>query len=471
MVQCAMTRYISTRGRAEPVLFDTALLSGMAPDGGLYVPEIWPALDRAFFADLQGRPYADIAARVIALFTGAVFSDAELDRLVAETYAPAMFDHPAIAPLTQLDADLWLMELFHGHTLSFKDYALQLVGRMFDLLLTRQNRRITIVGATSGDTGSAAIEACRGCANIDIVILHPHERTSPVQRRQMTTVDAPNVFNIALEGTFDDCQALVKALFADSDARAKFSLSAVNSINWARIMGQMVYYIAASLALGGPDRAVSFSVPTGNFGNIYAAHAVRRMGLPIGSLTVASNRNDILTRFFENGEMRVDTVTPSLSPSMDIQVSSNFERYLHDLLGRDGDAVSNLMESFRRDGSYRINAPLHRAACSDFAAYRCTDDDTAATMRACYAETSMVIDPHTAVGLFAAKKARAAGQKGPLVVLACAHPAKFPEAVRTATGIDPATPARLDAILKGTERFSVLANDYEHLKAYLSAHV
>ena len=361
--------------------FAQVLLSGLAPDGGLYVPRVWPVLDPVKLVALRGRPYAEIAAYVVGLFAG---NTVALRGLTDATYSPEYFDHTAIAPLVQVGPDLWLLELFHGPTLSFKDYALQMVGRMFDAALETMGQRITIVGATSGDTGSAAIAACKGCKHIDIFIMHPEGRTSEVQRRQMTSVDAPNVHNIALDGTFDDCQAMVKALFADEAFRRDHNLSAVNSINWARIVGQMVYYVAAALALGSPQRPVSFAVPTGNFGNIFAGWSAKKMGLPVERLTVASNRNDILTRFFETGSMTLEGVQPSLSPSMDIQVSSNFERYLCEALDRDHDQLRVLMEQFRTTGQFRVPPRAHDRARADFHAVRCTDDETIQTMRACY---------------------------------------------------------------------------------------
>ncbi len=462
-----MVQYISTRGPGDPQSFQHVLMSGMAPDGGLYIPETWPQVDPSMLVTLAGRPYAEIVWQMLHAFAGDDLTPAELQAVTRDAYALGNFDHAAAAPLVQIGPDLWLLELFHGPTLSFKDYALQVVGRMFDRMLQRSGQRMTVVGATSGDTGSAAIEACRGSRHIDIFILHPKGRTSEVQRRQMTGVGAPNVFNIALDGTFDDCQAIVKALFADQALREKYNLSAVNSINWARIVGQMAYYIAASVALGAPDRPVSFTVPTGNFGNVYAAWAARRMGLPLGQLTIASNRNDILTRFFDNGVMKVEKVTPSLSPSMDIQVSSNFERYLCELLGRDHAAVRRLMENFAARGSFTLPPDLHSMAQRDFRSHRCSDEETLETMRACHAETGVLIDPHTAVGLHAAKALKTGS--GPSVVLACAHPAKFPDAVKKATGLAPPVPPRLAAVMTKAEHMIVLPNDVERVKSFVRA--
>ena len=342
-------RYISTRGQAPVRDFAGVLLAGLAEDGGLYVPEAWPRLSPADLRGLRGLPYHELAARVLAPFVGSSIPFATLQAMCQEAYAG--FGHPAVVPLVQLDACLWAQELFHGPTLAFKDVAMQLLGRMFAHVLAQQNQRVTIVGATSGDTGSAAIEACRDRPGIDVVILHPQGRTSEVQRRQMTTVDARNIANIAVDGTFDDCQDLVKAMFADEPFRRDLHLSAVNSINWARIAAQIPYYVAAALALGAPEREVAFSVPTGNFGNVLAAWAARRMGVPIARLVVASNRNDILARFLENNDMSIQGVEPSLSPSMDIQVSSNFERLLFELLDRDP----------RRDRGHHAGFPQHRS--------------------------------------------------------------------------------------------------------------
>jgi threonine synthase len=345
-------RYISTRGDAPILEFDEVLLAGLAEDGGLYVPETWPQLTADGLRDLRGLSYAETAVHVMTPFLGGRIDAATFEGLVRDAYA--QFDHPAVAPLRQLDANLWLLELFHGPTLAFKDAALQLLGRLFDHVLTRRGERVTIVGATSGDTGSAAIEACRDREAIEIFILHPHGRVSDVQRRQMTTVMSPNVHNIAVEGSFDDCQDLVKAMFADRRFRDELRLSAVNSINWARIMAQIVYYVQAAVALGAPDRPVAFAVPTGNFGNVYAGYAARQMGLPIAELVIGSNRNDILTRFMETGVMEMRDVETSLSPSMDIQVSSNFERLLFDVCEREGRAVLDTMIDFRRTGTLTV---------------------------------------------------------------------------------------------------------------------
>lgn len=463
-----MSSYISTRGPGDPKNFTDVLLSGMAPDGGLYIPDQWPSLDRRKIDHLHGMAYADIAQQVMQPFIGETIPPDDFKTMLEETYSSPVFDHNAIAPLVQVGPNAWVMELFHGPTLSFKDYALQLLGRLFDYVLEKQGQHVTIIGATSGDTGSAAIEACKGCKNIDIFILHPKDRTSDVQRRQMTTVDAPNVHNIALEGTFDDCQTLVKELFADEEMQEKLNLSAVNSINWARIAAQTVYYVSAAISLGAPSRPVSFAVPTGNFGNIYAAWVAREMGLPVHQLVIGTNRNDIITRFFETGEMKKATVEPSLSPSMDIQVSSNFERYLCALMGHDHNKLSNLMTGFKAGEPYRIesNEMMDRAR-RDFSAHRCDDQETLAMMKECHANTGMLIDPHTAVAMHAAMQVIDEDPSVPMIILACAHPAKFPEAVEQATGKIPEMPPRLEKVMKKAEHYTPLANDFKRIKSFV----
>jgi threonine synthase len=448
-------RYVSTRGASPALGFDEVLLAGLAPDGGLFVPAEWPQWSEAALRRLRGRPYAEIAIETVMPFVGDALARDRLADLVRDTYRG--FGHAAVAPLKQIGPDLWLMELFHGPTLAFKDYALQLLGRLFDEVLGRQDRRVTIVGATSGDTGSAAIEACRDRDRIDMVILHPHGRTSAVQRRQMTTVRAANIRNVAIEGSFDDCQDLVKAMFADTVFREEMGLSAVNSINWARIMAQIVYYTAAALALGAPDRPVAFAVPTGNFGNVLAAFCARRMGLPIERLIVGTNRNDILDRFFKTGTMRMERVVPTLSPSMDIQISSNFERLLFELLGRDPAALSETMAGFRATGAFDATPETLAAARTLFASHRLDDDGTLAVIRETAEATGETVDPHTACGIAAARAE--APLAVPTVVAATAHPAKFPDAVERATGRRPALPPHLADLFDREERFSVLPAD------------
>lgn len=469
-----MTTYFSTRGAQTGLSFTDVLLGGLATDGGLYLPESWPTLSPEELKSLSGRSYSDIAYAVMKPFVGDDIPDEDFKRIIAEVYAEH-FSHAAVAPLVQIGPSSWIMELFHGPTIAFKDYALQLLGRLFDYVLEQKGERVTIVGATSGDTGSAAIEACKACKNIDIFILHPHGRTSDVQRRQMTSVIAPNVHNIALEGTFDDCQDHVKSMFNDETFRGDMRLSAVNSINWARIMAQIVYYVTSALSLGAPYRKVAFAVPTGNFGNVFAAYGARQMGLPIDKLVIGSNRNDILTRFFNSGEMKKTQVEPSLSPSMDIQISSNFERYLCDLMGRDTQALVKTMTAFKETGHFELGDNLMKQAREDFAAYACDDETTLAMMRECFGATGYAIDPHTAVGLYAGWKAMENGDLSspsvPLIALACAHPAKFPDAVEKAIGTRPPLPPHLADLFDREEKYDVLQNDLETLKTYIKERV
>jgi threonine synthase len=465
-------RYRSTREPCtSPAVrsFAEVLLAGLAQDGGLYLPDRLPELTASELRSFSGRPYAELAARLVSLFAGDTLPAGELDRLTAEAYG--RFRHAAVAPLVQLDECLWLLELFHGPTLAFKDLALQLVGLMFDAVLGRRRESVTIIGATSGDTGSAAIEACRDREAIDIFIFYPHERISEVQRRQMTTVASDNVHAIAIEGTFDDCQDLVKALFADSRLRRELNLSAVNSINWARIAAQTVYYVAAGVALGSPARPVSFSVPTGNFGNVYAAHVARKMGLPTASLVIGTNRNDILARYFASGRMALAAVEPSLSPSMDIQISSNFERLLFELKGRDGAAVGEAMAAFRSVGVLPEDDQAWRAARRLFSAHRIDDDQTMQTIAQTHARSGILIDPHTAIAVAAARAELAAhAADAPMVALGCAHPAKFPDAVERATGVRPALPPPLDDLLERRERIAILPKEVGAVTRFIRAH-
>ncbi|MGM0562005.1 MAG: threonine synthase [Pseudomonadota bacterium] len=459
-------RYFSTRGHAPVLNFDDVLLTGLARDGGLYLPESWPQLSPDLLRSLSGAPYAEVARQVMAPFVAGSAIEEDFGRLVAEAYAD--FEHASVTPLRQLDPDLWLMELFHGPTLAFKDVALQLLGRLFDAVLEARGERLTIVGATSGDTGSAAIEACRDRERVDIFILHPHGRTSEVQRRQMTTVEAPNVHNIAVEGTFDDCQDLVKAMFNDAAFRDRLQMSAVNSINWARIMAQIVYYVQAAVSLGAPERRVSFSVPTGNFGNVFAGYAARRMGVPIERLLVGSNSNDILTRFFESGVMAVEEVQPTLSPSMDIQVSSNFERLLCDIYERDGDRLTETLEGFRKEGQFRIDPELFAAL--PFEGHRLDDAETLAEIERSYQAYGELLDPHTAIGVASARQSATRRPETPSVALATAHPAKFPDAVFKATGKRPELPERLSDLYERQERYVTLPGELARLQTYIEGH-
>jgi threonine synthase len=460
-------RYISTRGEAPPRDFEGVLLAGLAEDGGLFLPESWPVLTAAEWRGLRGLPYPALAARVLSLFTGGAPDEAELAPLLHEAYAG--FGHPAVAPLVQLDHRVFALELFHGPTLAFKDMAMQALGRLFDATLARRGERVTIVGATSGDTGSAAIEACRDRDAIDIVILHPHGRTTEVQRRQMTTVPSANVANIAIDGSFDDCQDLVKAMFGDAAFREEMRLAAVNSINWARVALQVPYYVAAALALGAPDREVAFSVPTGNFGNVLAAWAARRMGLPIAQLIVGSNRNDILTRFLAANDMTVRGVEPSLSPSMDIQVSSNFERLLFELLGRDAATTAETMRRFRADGRMPVPDAAWSTAAAVFRGFALDDAGTLAEIARLDAG-GYPADPHTAVGTAAAIAVPPSDRAIPVVVAATAHPAKFPEAVRRATGRTPPLPPRLADLYDRPERFTRLPAELRAVQDFVRRH-
>jgi len=457
-------RYVSTRGGAAPRDFAGVLLAGLAEDGGLFMPESWPHWSAADLRGLRGLPYPVLAARVIAPFIGDCVPYAVLEGMCREAYAG--FGHPAVVPLVQLETNLWAQELFHGPTLAFKDVAMQLIGRLFSHVLRTREQRVTIVGATSGDTGSAAIEACRDRAGVDIVILHPAGRTSEVQRRQMTTVRAENVANIAVDGTFDDCQDLVKAMFADEPFRRAMGLSAVNSINWARIAAQIPYYFAAALALGAPEREVAFSVPTGNFGNVLAAWAARRMGLPVARLVAASNRNDILTRFFDANDMTMAAVQPSVSPSMDIQVSSNFERLLFELLDRDPAATARTMTGFRSTGRMDVPPAAWARSRTLFHGYRLDDAGTMAEIRRLHA-LGYLADPHTAIGIAGARAHPC--PHVPTVAAATAHPAKFPDAMLAATGLHPALPPRLADLFDRPEMFTHAPNSLDAVEAQVRA--
>ena len=461
-------RYISTRGQAAPRDFEGVLLAGLAEDGGLFLPETWPSLSAAEWRGLRGLPYHALAARLLTPFVGNCLTPAELSAMTAAAYAG--FGHPAVAPLVQIAPRTFALELFHGPTLAFKDMAMQLLGRLFDHVLTKRGERITIIGATSGDTGSAAIEACRDRAAISMVILHPHNRTSEVQRRQMTTVLSPNIANLALEGDFDTCQDLVKAMFNDAPFRTEMKLAAVNSINWARVAAQIPYYAYAALALGAPDRPVAFSVPTGNFGNVLAAWAVRQMGLPVERLIIGANRNDILTRWIAANDMTARPVEPSLSPSMDIQVSSNFERLLFELLGRDGALTANNMARFRAEGRMPVPDTAWREATKLFRGHSCDDAATLAEINRLWTSAGYLADPHTAVATAAARAHMPDDAGIPVVVAATAHPAKFPDAVEQATGQRPPLPSRLADLYEREERFSILQPDLGQVEAFVRSH-
>ncbi len=453
--------YISTRGTAPTLRFDEAMMTGLARDGGLYVPETIPTLSRDEIAALAGLRYEEIAFRVMRPYIGGTFTDAEFMGLIEAAYAG--FGHTARAPLVQLAPNHFLLELFHGPTLAFKDFAMQLIGQLFQAALAKSGKRITIVGATSGDTGSAAIEAFRGLKNVDVFILFPHGRVSDVQRRQMTTPSEANVHALALDGDFDDCQARVKDMFNDFAFRDAVGLAGVNSINWARVLAQVVYYFSSAASLGAPHRAVSFTVPTGNFGDIFAGYIARRMGLPIEKLVVATNQNDILHRALSSGGYITDGVKPSISPSMDIQVSSNFERALFDAYGRDGAAVAALMDELK-SGGFRISPNALKTLRETFASGRCSEEETLATIARLHATTGEVLCPHSAVGVKVAEEHLGAT---PMITLATAHPAKFPDAVERATGLRPALPPRMADLFDRSERVTRVPNDLGALETLI----
>ena len=453
--------YISTRGAAPVLRFDEAMMTGLARDGGLYVPEAVPVMPQAEIAALAGLSYEETAFRVMRPFLGGTFADDEFRRLIATAYAG--FGHAARAPLVQLDSNHFLLELFHGPTLAFKDFAMQLIGQLFQAALARSGERVTIVGATSGDTGSAAIEAFRGLTNVDVFILYPHGRVSEVQRRQMTTPVESNVHAIAMSGDFDDCQARVKDMFNDFTFRDEVRLAGVNSINWARVLAQVVYYVYAAVALGAPGRPVSFTVPTGNFGDIFAGSIARQMGLPIEKLVIATNQNDILDRAMRSGDYRTHGVRPSISPSMDIQVSSNFERALFDAYGRDGSAVAALMAELKQ-GGFHISANAMTALGAQFASGRCSEEETLDTIRRTFARTGEILCPHSAVGVKVAEEHLGTI---PMITLATAHPAKFPDAVESAMGQRPALPPRMADLFGRPERVTRAPDDLAALEALI----
>ena len=462
-------KYISTRGQAPALSFEEVVLTGLAPDGGLYVPETLPEFSREEIASWAGLSYEELAFKVISPFVDGAVPDADLKKIIADSYAT--FRHKAIAPLVQTGHNEFILELFQGPTLAFKDFALQFLGHLLDYILKKRDQKVVVMGATSGDTGSAAIEGCRRCDNIDIFILHPHNRVSNVQRRQMTTVLEDNVHNIALDGNFDDCQNMVKASFADQSFLPEGrQLVAVNSINWARIMAQIVYYFYASLALGGPARPISFSVPTGNFGDIFAGYLAKRMGLPIDQLVIATNSNDILHRAISANDLSKQQLEHTLSPSMDIMVSSNFERMLFDLYDRDGRKIAQLMEDFKSGAMHLDDNALSRAR-ELFASHRVDDERMIEVIREVFENTEYLLDPHTAIGVEAARATRR-NQDVPMVCLATAHPAKFPEAVQKAGQTeDPALPHHMADLFEREERYEVLPNDAETVHKFMSGHL
>lgn len=459
-------RYVSTRGRAPALDFEGATLAGLASDGGLYVPETWPRRSADDWRALAGLTYAETATRMLGAFTGDTLTETELGDLCDEAYSG--FARKAVTPLVQLDERRWLLELFHGPTLAFKDIALQLLGPLFDTFLARRGRRLTVIGATSGDTGPAAVEALAGRENVEIFMLHPAGRTSDVQRRQMTTILAPNVHNIAVEGDFDAAQRIVKRLFGDADFAARFDLGAVNSINWARIAAQTVYYAWAAIRLGAPESPVAFSVPTGNFGDVFAGYVSRQMGLPVARLIVATNVNDILWRALRQGDYSVGELVPTAAPSMDIQVSSNFERLLSDVVDRDADILRAMMDAFERDGRIALDDDLRTRVGEIFAADRVDPDRMAMAMRAAAERMGQLIDPHSAIALAAASQADPP-QGVPIVALATAHPAKFRDAVERATGRRPPLPQRLAGLFEREERYETLPAEVDAVRDYIAA--
>jgi threonine synthase len=455
-------QYVSTRGQAPALTFEQAMMTGLARDGGLYVPATVPVMTADDIAALAGLPYEEVAFRVMRPFIGGAFSDAEFRRLIGAAYAG--FGHPARAPLKQLAPNHFLLELFHGPTLAFKDFAMQLIGQLMQASLARSGQRVTIVGATSGDTGSAAIEAFKGLANVDVFIMYPHGRVSEVQRRQMTTPAEANIHALAVDGDFDDCQARLKDMFNDMAFRDGVALAGVNSINWARVLAQVVYYFSAAVTLGAPHRQVSFTVPTGNFGDIFAGYIAKRMGLPIARLVVATNLNDILHRTLSSGISQKGKVHPSISPSMDIQVSSNFERALFDAYGRDGGAISALMRDQAETGSFTVSQGALSALRDHFDSGRASEAETSASITRTLAATGELLCPHSAVGVHVAEH-----QPGtaPMVTLATAHPAKFPDAVQAATGIRPPLPPRMADLYDRPERVTRVANDLAALQSLI----
>jgi threonine synthase len=458
-------RFVSTRGEAPALGFSDAVLSGLASDGGLYLPETWPQLSAADIAAFAGKPYAEVAFAVISRFVDGEIPADRLRAIIDAAYAT--FRHPSVTPLVELAPGRFVLELFHGPTLAFKDVAMQFLSRVMDHILGERQARATIVGATSGDTGSAAIEAFRGRDTTDIFILHPNGRTSEVQRRQMTTVLDANIHNIALEGTFDDCQSIVKGLFRTARFREELHLSGVNSINWGRIVAQIVYYFTAAVSLGAPYRPVTFVVPTGNFGDIFAGYAARRMGLPIANLVIATNSNDILARTLETGTYETGGVVPTISPSMDIQVSSNFERLLFEALGRDSAGLKRLMNGLQQAGHFTIPPTAIAAIREGFAAGRADEAATSATIAGTFRQAGYLLDPHTAVGVAVSNGLELGG--APVVTLATAHPAKFPAAVKAATGIEPPLPPWLSDLYDRPERYDILANDQGAVEQFIRA--
>jgi threonine synthase len=455
-------RYISTRGTAPVLTFEEAMLTGLARDGGLYVPEHIPTLSPDDIAAMAGQSYEQVAYTVMRPFIGDTFTDDEFRDLINKAYAG--FGHESRAPLKELAPNHFLLELFHGPTLAFKDFAMQLIGQMFQLALGRKGDRVTIVGATSGDTGSAAIEAFRGLDNVDVVILYPNGRVSEVQRRQMTTPLESNVHALAVDGDFDDCQARLKDMFNDFEFRDGVKLAGVNSINWGRVLAQVVYFFSSAVSLGAPERKVSFTVPTGNFGDIFAGYIAKQMGLPIDKLVVATNQNDILHRCLSGHGYHKDVVHPSISPSMDIQVSSNFERALFDAYDRDGAAVAQLMQELGQ-GGFDVSQGAAQVLSGHYSSGRASEEETSLMIAHTLNHSAELLCPHSAIGVKVAEDMR--DRATPMITLATAHPAKFPDAVEAATGIRPPLPPRMADLFDRSERLTQVPNDLEALKTHI----
>ncbi len=459
-------KYISTRSQSPELDFEQAATCGLAPDGGLYVPVEWPKFDHNELKSLIDKSYCEVVLEVMRKFAGDSVPRDQLNQIVTDAYTD--FSHPEIAPIRKIRSGIYMVELFHGPTLSFKDYALQFLGRVMDWSLRKRGEHLTVVGATSGDTGSAAISAVAGRDTIDLFMLHPFQRVSVMQRRQMTTNQDSNIFNYAVNGTFDDCQAIVKTIFGDREVQRHHALGAVNSINWGRISAQVAYYFYAALKIGALNTKVSFAVPTGNFGNVFAAWTASKMGLPMGKLLVCSNANDILTRFFESGEMTKLGVKQTVTPSMDIEVSSNFERYLFELYDRDGNRVDSLMQNLTQTGYFKIEKDKLMQSREHFSAYRVNDEQTCETIARHYSETGEIIDPHSAVALNAVNQAES-GLEPPVVVVATAHPAKFPETIERTLNIEVPMPKQLQEIIDLPERYRRISSNPEDLKTLMLA--
>ena len=466
-------KYISTRGQAPQLGFCDAVMAGLASDGGLYLPQSWPQIKKGQMAEFANQPYAKTAFEIIAPFVDGEITNTDLQKMIEQAYSA--FPHPSVAPLVEIEPGHFVLELFHGPTLAFKDIAMQLLARIVDHILAKRGQRATIIGATSGDTGSAAIEAFRNRGNTDIFILHPNGRVSEVQRRQMTTVLDKNVHNIALDGSFDDCQKIVKDIFLDAEFRNSVQLSGVNSINWGRIVSQIVYYFTSAIALGAPHRSVSFTVPTGNFGDIFAGYAAKEMGLPIDRLVIATNNNDILRRALTDGSYQTSVVQPTHSPSMDIQVSSNFERLLFEAGARDGGKLRDQMNALSQSGSFEIAPDTLKNINAQFDVGSASEEQTVAAIKSSYGQSGYLLDPHSAVGVHVARtfiaKNNRLSKNSPMITLATAHPAKFPGAVKKASGVYPNLPPRLADIYEKPERCELLDNDSEIIKKYIRSHV